>query len=64
MAQRLDAGTRQRIERCGGGAKAMEQAEFDRLAEERRERGEEIEMPELDPSKWDKAITWNRPRSP
>lgn len=34
--------------------RAMEQAEFDRLAEERRERGEEIEMPQLDPSKWDK----------
>ena len=32
----------------------LEQAEFDRLAEERRERGEEISIPELDPSKWDK----------
>lgn len=34
--------------------RAMEQEEFERLAEERRERGEEIEMPQLDPSKWDK----------
>lgn len=34
--------------------RAMEKEEFDRLAEERRERGEEIEMPQLDPSKWDK----------
>ncbi len=34
--------------------RALEQAEFERLAEERKERGEEIEMPQLDPSKWDK----------
>lgn len=33
--------------------KAMEQAEFDRLREERAARGEEIDMPKLDPSKWD-----------
>ncbi len=32
----------------------MEQEEFDRLQEERRERGEEITIPELDPSKWNK----------
>lgn len=32
----------------------MEKEEFDRLAEERKERGEEIEMPQLDPSKWNK----------
>lgn len=56
VAQRLDAGTRQRIESgVEEELRALEQAEFDRLAEERRERGEEIEMPELDPSKWDKA---------
>jgi hypothetical protein len=32
---------------------AMEQAEFDRLKAERAARGEEIDMPQLDPSKWD-----------
>lgn len=32
----------------------MEKEEFDRLAEERREQGKEITVPELDPSKFDK----------
>lgn len=32
---------------------AMEQAEFERLKAERAARGDEINMPELDPSKWD-----------
>lgn len=34
--------------------KAMEQAEFDRLAQERRDAGQEIVIPELDPAKWKK----------
>lgn len=36
--------------------KAMEQEEFDRLAKERQERGEEILVPELTPEKWDKKL--------
>jgi len=44
--------------------RAMEQAEFDRLAEERRERGEEIEMPQLDPSKWDKEQYMDKAAEP
>jgi len=32
---------------------AMEQAEFERLQAERAARGEDITMPQLDPSKWD-----------
>ncbi|MBL7947214.1 MAG: hypothetical protein JNN32_14210 [Flavobacteriales bacterium] len=41
-------------ERVENDLKAMEQAEFDRLAQERREQGKEIVIPELDPSKWNK----------
>jgi len=41
-------------ERVENDLRAMEQAEFDRLAEERREQGREIVIPELDPSKWNK----------
>lgn len=41
-------------ERVENDLKAFEQEEFERLAEERRQRGEEVEMPQLDPSKWDK----------
>jgi len=41
-------------ERVENDLRTFEQQEFDRLAEERRERGEEVEMPELDPSKWNK----------
>ncbi len=33
--------------------RAMEQAEFERLKAERAARGENITMPELDPSRWD-----------
>lgn len=44
--------------------RAMEQEEFDRLAEERRERGEEIEMPQLDPSKWDKERYMDKAAEP
>lgn len=36
--------------------KAIEQEEFDRLAKERQERGEEIVVPELTPEKWDKKL--------
>ena len=43
---------------------AMEQAEFERLAEERRERGEEITIPELDPSKWDKELYMDKAAEP
>lgn len=41
-------------ERVENELKAMEQAEFDRLAQERRDQGREIVIPELDPSKWNK----------
>ena len=41
-------------ERVENDLKAMEQAEFDRLAQERRDQGKEIVIPELDPSKWNK----------
>ncbi len=34
--------------------KAFEQQEFDRLAQERHDRGEEVVIPQLDPSKWNK----------
>lgn len=36
--------------------KAMEQAEFDRLAQERRDQGKEVVIPELDPTKWNKEL--------
>jgi hypothetical protein len=42
----------------------LERTEFDRLAEERRERGEEIVMPELDPSKWDKELYMDKAVEP
>lgn len=44
--------------------RAMEQAEFDRLAEERKERGEEIEIPQLDPSKWNKELYMDKAAEP
>lgn len=44
-------------ERVENDLRDFERAEFERLAEERRERGEEdITIPELDPSKWDKDL--------
>ena len=43
-------------ERVESDLKAMEQAEFDRLAQERRDQGKEIVIPELDPSKWNKEL--------
>lgn len=36
--------------------KEMERQEFDRLAQERAERGEEIVVPALTPEKWDKKL--------
>jgi hypothetical protein len=41
-------------ERVEEDLRKLEQEEFERLAQERRDRGEEIEVPELDPSKWSK----------
>lgn len=52
-------------ERVENDLRAMEQAEFDRLAEERRARGEtEPEIPELDPSKWDHQRYLSKPAEP
>jgi uncharacterized iron-regulated membrane protein len=42
----------------------FERQEFERLAEERRERGVEIVMPELDPSKWNKELYMDRAAEP
>lgn len=44
--------------------RAFEQAEFERLAQERRDRGEEVEMPELDPSKWNKELYMEKAAEP
>lgn len=51
-------------ERVESDLKAFEQAEFERLAEERRQRGEEVEIPELDPSKWDPELYKDRAAEP
>ena len=51
-------------ERVESDLRAFEKAEFDRLAEERKERGEEIEIPELDPSKWDKQLYMDKAVEP
>lgn len=65
VVQRLDPATQQRIsDRVENDLKAMEQAEFDRLAEERKARGEEIVMPTLDPSKWDKELYMDKAAEP
>jgi hypothetical protein len=51
---RLSARAQERMaEAIEQDLKAMEQAEFDRLKAERAARGEDITLPELDPSKWD-----------
>jgi hypothetical protein len=42
----------------------LERSEFERLAEERRERGEEVTIPELDPSKWDKELYMEKAAEP
>lgn len=44
--------------------KAFEQAEFDRLAQERHERGEDVVMPQLDPSKWNKELYMEKAAEP
>ena len=43
---------------------AFEQAEFERLAQERRERGEEVVIPPLDPSKWNKELYMEKRAEP
>lgn len=51
---RLSARAQERMaESIEEDLKALEQAEFDRLKAERAARGEDITLPELDPSKWD-----------
>ncbi|MCW5898906.1 MAG: hypothetical protein KIT10_06515 [Flavobacteriales bacterium] len=51
-------------ERVEQDLRRMEQQEFERLAEERRERGEEVDMPELDPSKWNKELYMDKAAEP
>lgn len=51
-------------ERVENDLRAFEQEEFDRLAQERRERGEEVEMPQLDPSKWNKELYMDKAAEP
>lgn len=51
-------------ERVEEELRTMEQEEFDRLARERAERGEEVEMPQLDPSKWDKERYMDKAAEP
>lgn len=52
-------------ERVENDLRALEQAEFERLAEERKARGEtEPEIPELDPSKWDHQRYLSKPAEP
>lgn len=51
-------------ERVENELRAMEQEEFDRLAQERKEQGKEVQIPELDPSKWDKEQYMNKAAEP
>ena len=51
-------------ERVENDLRAFEQQEFERLAQERRERGEEVEMPQLDPSKWNKELYMDKAAEP
>ena len=51
-------------ERVENELRQMEQEEFDRLAQERRDRGEEVEMPTLDPSKWNKELYMEKAAEP
>jgi len=51
-------------ERVENDLRTFEQQEFERLAQERRERGEEVEMPQLDPSKWNKELYMNKAAEP
>lgn len=64
-SQAMDARSMARLDaRVEEELRAFEQAEFDRLEEERKARGEEIEMPELDPSKWDKELYMDKAAEP
>ncbi|MCB0763080.1 MAG: hypothetical protein KDB84_00125, partial [Flavobacteriales bacterium] len=51
-------------ERVETDLREFERAEFDRLAQERRDRGEEVIMPELDPSKWNKEQYMDKATEP
>ncbi len=51
-------------ERVEEELRAMEQEEFERLAKERTERGEDVEMPQLDPSKWNKELYLDKAAEP
>jgi len=51
-------------ERVENDLRNFEQQEFDRLAQERRDRGEEVEMPQLDPSKWNKELYMDKAAEP
>jgi hypothetical protein len=51
-------------ERVEDDLRRFEQEEFDRLKEERRERGEEVVIPELDPSKWNKERYMDKAAEP
>lgn len=51
-------------ERVENELREMEQAEFDRLAQERKEQGKEIVIPELDPSKWNKDLYMEKAAEP
>jgi hypothetical protein len=51
-------------ERVENELRQMEQEEFERLAQDRRDRGEEVEMPTLDPSKWNKELYMEKAAEP
>ncbi len=51
-------------ERVESELKALEQEEFDRLAQERREQGKEVVIPQLDPSKWNKELYMEKAAEP
>ena len=51
-------------ERVEQELRALEQEEFERLAKERTDRGEDVEMPELDPSKWNKELYMDKAAEP
>lgn len=51
-------------ERVESELKAIEQEEFDRLAQERRDKGEEVVIPQLDPSKWNKELYLEKAAEP
>ena len=62
---RLSNATQQRIqEKIDNDLRELEEAEFERLQEERHARGEDIVVPELDPSKWDKNLYMEKAAEP